>query len=373
MSDPILHQFLAAAIPGDAITDYAFLLRGWLRDMGYHSDIFATRNDPRLVQQVRPLTAYRRNGAEQHAIYHHCTGTDLVEQLADLAPELLLIYHNITPPDFFAALDPVLARQMRRGREQLAALRSHTRLALGVSAYNERELQAAGFARTAVLPLSLDTSGYDTATDDEFMARFAGPGPIILFVGRLVPNKKQEDLIKLFYYFRRLQPAAQLLLVGDKWFAAYADWLAALAADLGLEDAVHLTGHVSNQSLSTAYRLADVYVSMSEHEGVGKPLLESMHLNLPILAYAAAGVPETLGGTGIIFHEKNYPALAELLDLLVSDTRLRERICERQRVRVRDFSPAAVRAQFERYLAQLNRAPATARQPALNSPTSRQS
>src|SRR5262249_30873453 len=148
---------------------------------------------------------------------------------------------------------------------------------------------------TGVLPISLDPARYALPPNPELRARFEPGGPLLLFVGRLVPNKRQEDLIKLLYFYRRIEPAARLLLAGDPWGPAYAQWLRELAAYLGLQEAVLFAGHISQADLVTYYGLADLYVSMSEHEGFGKPLIESMYLGLPVLAYGATAVRGTLG------------------------------------------------------------------------------
>jgi glycosyltransferase involved in cell wall biosynthesis len=136
-------------------------------------------------------------------------------------------------------------------------------------------------------------------------------------------------------------------LVGDRWEIGYDKWIKALAADLGLGDNVTLTGKVSQQDLVTYYRTADCYVSMSEHEGFGLPLLESMYCSLPVFAYATTGIPYTMGHAGIQFFRKDYEALAELVQLLLDDPDLRRRVVAGQKERVQNFLEPSVRAQFE--------------------------
>jgi glycosyltransferase involved in cell wall biosynthesis len=103
----------------------------------------------------------------------------------------------------------------------------------------------------------------------------------------------------------------------------------------------------------TFFRMADLYVSMCEHEGFGKPLIESMYLGLPVLAYAAAAVPSTMGGAGVLFHDKDYESLAEMVDLLVEDLHLRQRIISGQNERVRTFLEPTVRKLWANYLKKL--------------------
>jgi glycosyltransferase involved in cell wall biosynthesis len=262
----------------------------------------------------------------------------------------LLIYHNITPSDFFQPFDPLLASQTRRGREQLQHLRKRTLLALGDSFFNEAELRQVGYVHTGVLPIVLDPAQYDLEPNLDLLNRYRGGGVKLLFVGRLAPNKRQEDLIKLLWYYRRIDPEARLFLVGSPGASSYPEWLQELTEMLNLTEAVVFTGRVSQKDLVTYYRLANIYVSMSEHEGFGKPLIESMYFGIPVLAYASAGVPETMGGAGVLFRRKDYEALAELIDIIVKDETLRNRIVARERERVKEFLEPSVRWKWEQYL-----------------------
>ncbi len=348
-----LHQFIIGATPGDAITDHAFLIQRWLREDGWVSEIYAESIHPSLSGKVQPYCEYRPARSGEWVILHHSIGSDLVEDLLQKNLCFLLIYHNITPPSFFQPVDPALVAQMQKGRKQLELLRAQTLLALGVSSFNEAELRAAGFARTGILPIALDPLQYDLEPNPDLMNCYRNEGPRLLFVGRLVPNKKQEDLLKLLYFYQRIEPSARLFLVGPPWVPAYAEWLRELAEELGLGEAVVFTGHVSQRDLVTYYRLADVYVSMSEHEGFGKPLIEAMYLGVPVIAYTAGGVPETMGGAGVLFRVKDWEALAELVDIVVKSEPLRKRIVERQRERASQFLEPSVRRTFEQFIANI--------------------
>jgi glycosyltransferase involved in cell wall biosynthesis len=323
------------------------LLQRWLREMGFVSELYAEHIHPEMEEQVHPLTAYRPLNSGEYVVYHHSIGSSVTDLLLDLQVRIVLIYHNVTPARFFREVDPALAHQMTQGRDQLALLRPQTVLALGVSTYNAQELSELGFGQTSVLPLALDEDKYDLPSNPACTDRFLDIDPLLLFVGRQVPNKKLEDLLKLLYYCKRVMPSAGLALAGSAWLSPYSQWLHEFAADLGLGDAVFPLGHVSQQDLVTCYRRADLYVSMSEHEGFGKPFIESMYLDLPILAYAAAGIPGTLGGAGILFYRKNYEALAELVDILLGEKSLLRRIVARQRERVSAFLEPAVRGTWQ--------------------------
>lgn len=350
MPKPTLHQFSESISRGDATSDHVFLLRSWLRELGFESQIYSNFFAEDLEGEVLPASSYRPNSAETHLIYHHAAGATIVDQLIASQRKIVLIYHNITPPEFFASSNPALAKNLRLGRSQLDAMRPHTALALGASHYSEQELLERGFGPTGVLPIVLDQSLYAHETNAVLAEQIASRGPNLLFVGRIAPNKRQEDVVKLLYFLRRIRPNAHLTFVGSSKLRGYRVWLDEFIANEYLEDAVTITGHVSMQDMVTYYRCADLFVSMSEHEGFGKPLVESMNHDLPVLAYAATAVPLTLGDSGMLFTEKNFEALAELADLLIEQSPLRQSVIASQRTRLQAFLTPAVKTQFVAYL-----------------------
>lgn len=341
--DKSLHQILAGATAGDAITDHAFLIRKWLRELGFTSDIYALHIHDSVADEVRPMSTFRVNRGSNPIIYHHSIGSDVADFLLSHDAKLILIHHNVTPPQFFAHINPAWEQMAILGQEQLVAMQSKTVLGLADSAYNELQLRELGFRETAVLPITLDEKELDVPNNAPLAMALAEKSPYLLFVGRLAPNKKQEDLVKLLYYYRRIEPNAHLFMVGDRWDVKYDLWVEQIAADLGLSEAVTLTGKVSQQDLVTYYRQASLYVSMSEHEGFGKPFIESMYLGLPILAYGVTSIPYTLGDAGVQFKTKDYERLAELTDILISDNELRNRLVDAQRIRVGAFQEVTVR------------------------------
>lgn len=330
---------LVGAVPGDAICDEALLIRDRLRQWGYDSQIYAESIHPALTKEVLPYKSYRcRDRGDDLLFFHHSIGSEVCDYVKSLPVRLILIYHNITPPEYFKDVDARIHEQMVRGRRQLKELKDRALLALADSEFNRQELLKMGYIRTGVLPLPFDARRYQAPPSEEVMNRLGDDSLNLLFVGRIAPNKRQEDVIKLFYHYKRINPRSRLLLVGSSWDPAdvYLKWLQGLVAYLGLAD-VHFCGHVPFEELVAYYRLADVFVCMSEHEGFCLPLLESMHFGVPIIAYNSAAVPETLGEAGILVNRKIYPAVAEMIDLTVTDQTLKERIVATQRKRLQAF------------------------------------
>lgn len=353
MGQKVLHQFLMDVSRGDATSDHAFLIRGWLRDLGFESEIYGAVYDEELGTEVRQF----RPGSfsdQDLVIYHHTTGSATLNHLIERRVPLLLIYHNITPPEFFKKTDPAIASQLVTGREQLQEIRPFVRMALSASTYSEEELKELGFENTGVLPIVLNETEYDVPVDQQLQAKLEDGGPTLLFVGRVAPNKRQEDLVKLLFYVRQILPRARLVLVGGHTGQGYIRWLKYFIERNGLAGAVTLAGHVTQQEMVTYYKSADLFVSMSEHEGFGKPLIESMYFGLPIMAYSAAAVPSTLGNAGVLFTRKEFEPLSEMVRILYEDQTLRQRVIDTQTRRVQTFLEPQIKEQFKGYLAQLN-------------------
>jgi glycosyltransferase involved in cell wall biosynthesis len=273
---------------------------------------------------------------------------------ARLRSRKVLVYHNVTPPEFARGASRRLERECRAGREQLRELAGCTDLALAVSEYNRRELEELGFARTAVLPVLVDFAEHDRAPYDvDLVRRWGRGGTTILHVGRVVPNKRIEDLVRCFHLYRRVDPASRLLVVGDdSGLRGYAESLRDFVARLGTPE-VHFLGHLDFAGLCTCYRLADLYLSMSEHEGFCVPLLEAMHFRVPIVAFAAAAVPETLGAGGALLRQKRFEEAAELMHLVATDAQLRARLVAAGAARLGDFPPGRIERELWPLLARV--------------------
>lgn len=339
-----VHQLLAALSYGDAISNEALAIQGHLRAAGFESDIFAEKVHPRMAHLARPLWDYRDEAPGDGVCVFHFSIGSAAGRLAFHAEEpLVVIYHNITPASFFLGFHPHLAGLCHHGRRELAAFAPRTALGLGDSEFNRRELENAGFERTAVLPIVLDLGLYDRPPSPVVRRLYDDERTNILFVGRIIPNKKIEDLVRVFAAYQRwVDPRSRLLLVGDhRGFERYFDRLQELVSELRVDEIV-FTGQVDDDELYAYYREADVFLCLSEHEGFCVPLQEAMHFGLPVVAYDAGAVRETLRGGGILLREKRPEEIAELLGRLRRDEELRRAILATQaraigEIRATDF------------------------------------
>ena len=336
----IVNQWVPAAHKGDAVGDSARRLRDLLRRLGHESELYALTIDEALQADVWPFDDPSAHRGDL-TIFHYALPSPMTAAFAALPGGRILQYHNVTPPAFFAPYDPGLFRLALLGREELARLVGRVDLALGVSEYNRQELEAMGFEPTGVLPLAIDLTrvtrgperpALDRALDDELVN--------FLFVGRIAPNKKIEDHIKLAEHYKRYVDAYYRFIFVGRYDAVprYYSTIRALMAEYRLlDDRFIFTGPVPDEDLSAYYRHAAVYISLSEHEGFCAPLVEAMAADVPVLAYAAAAVPETLGGAGVQFAPKDLEYAAELLGALAFDDDLRARVIAGQRRRLGDF------------------------------------
>jgi glycosyltransferase involved in cell wall biosynthesis len=323
---------LAALSFGDAIGNEALRIRQILRERGIDSEIFAESVHPEMAGRARKLWDYRKVSSPNNVlILHFSIGAGVSTFAHHLSDRILLIYHNITPARWFVPYHEHLAGLCYHGRRELAAFVDRTSLALGDSDFNRAELEVIGFHPTGVLPLLLDRQQLDVPPSPTILRMYDDDKTNFLFVGRVIPNKRFEDIIKVFYIYQKfIDPNCRLLLVGEsKGFERYLDSLIRLIDDLALKDVV-LTGHVDTDDLAAYYRVADLFLCMSEHEGFCVPLIEAFRFGVPVMAFEAGAVPETLGGAGILIREKRLEEIAEMAYLVVNDRDVREKVVSGQ-------------------------------------------
>ena len=342
-------QWLPRGHFGDAIGDEALRIRAALRAAGFRSDLFALEVDEEVRGEFVPFEDRPRANGKDIAVLHFALPSPLTDALRAFPGRKVIVYHNITPASYFLGLDDELVRIAVKGREELRSLADVADLALGDSEYNRRELTDAGFRRTGVLPILLDFERYQFAPNPVLIEMLSRRRVNFLFVGRVFPNKRFEDLVRMaFFYKKYVSEDFRFVVVGRAGrMARYQRSVQALAHYWGLlPSEFTFTGHLAWEDLLTCYHMADVFVSMSEHEGFAVPLVESMLLDVPIMAYQAAAVPDTLGDSGVQFSEKRYEELAEMGHLLATDESLREGVLSGQRQRLERFRPQRVESEL---------------------------
>jgi glycosyltransferase involved in cell wall biosynthesis len=357
-----IDQWVPALHRGDATGDSVHLMRDRFRGWGYESDVYALTLDPELEGEGKPFHRWRPGGPDDIVVMHFALPSDLSAAFLELRCRRVLLHHNMTPPRFFEGWDDELARICRVGHQQLGPLARACDLGLGDSEWNRRELEALGAPRTGILPIYMDFTRYREEPNPVRRRMYEDGRTNILYVGRVAQNKRPDDLIRLASYWKRfISPDVRLLLVGLQPRRTtghgiplqrhYLDALVAFAYEEGLTpEEVVFTGHVEHDDLLACYATADLFVSMSEHEGFGVPFLESMLMGVPVVARDAAAVAMTLGGAGLAFRGGSVAEVAEMGRAILEDAELRRRILAVQEQRVQAFAPAAVEADLRRYI-----------------------
>jgi len=346
---PKVHQILATLGYGDAIGNEVLGIHRALRGAGYDSEIIVETADPRLEH----LTVDYRDivndvGPDDLLIHHFSLGSKASRTAYALPARMVLIYHNITPPEYFLGVHEQLVRQCYHGRRELTGYRTRCELALGDSEFNRQELESLGFDPTGVLHVVPDFSHLDVPPDPRVLDAYDDEWTNILFVGRLIPNKRPDDVIRFFHAFKQGRPKSRLILAGSYGgFDKYLAQLHAYIAALGVKD-VHILGQVSNETLTALYDCADLFLCASEHEGFCVPLVEAFHKQVPVLAFAATAIPATMDGGGILYTSKSPSRVALLMESLVDDQGLIDKVLDAQdaaleRLRARDFGGSLLR------------------------------
>jgi L-malate glycosyltransferase len=357
-----IDQVLPCLASRDAIGVHTVALSSALRAAGFDSDIFYGSSTPDFAHLGQPIVEMGRAGRNRWLLYQAAIGSPVFDVLAARSEPKLVNYHNIAPAPLFHGWAPELCYELELGRAQLEWLAPETRFAIADSAFNESELVAAGYKETAVVPLLIDMTGSEVHESEETSDRLhrakVGGGADLLFVGKVSPHKAPHDLVKMLAVLRRLyDPSARLHLVGTPLGERYQAALLEFIDELGLADAVFVTGSVDVAQLESYYRAADVFVCASEHEGFCVPLIEAMGHGVPVVAYGVAAIPETVGEAGLVLSQKDPLLFASAVARVLDDADLRHKLQRAGRERLADFTLARSRQRFVDLLTQAVGAP----------------
>jgi glycosyltransferase involved in cell wall biosynthesis len=340
-----VHQVLASLGYGDAIGHEVLGIQRVLRAAGYESEIFVESADRRVKDLTVDYLELKDASHPDNILIHHFSIASRSSRIAYALPDrMILVYHNITPPEYFVDVHPQLVQQCFVGRRELALYANRCDLALGDSEYNRQELEAAGFPRTGVLPVVPDFVHLSGPANSMGARAYDDDWVNLLFVGRMIPNKRIDDLIRWFHAHKKwFNPRSRLLLVGSHGgFERYVAMLQEFIARLGTSD-VHFLGHVSNEELVAYYEIADAFICASEHEGFCVPLIEAFHMGVPVIAYAATAVPSTMDGGGVLVEDKDPVAVAAVIHAVTTNQELQDQILDSQdaalaRLAAKDFA-----------------------------------
>jgi glycosyltransferase involved in cell wall biosynthesis len=340
----IVHQILSGAGPVDAVTGQARGFRELFERWGWGGHDFAEHIDPRMDGAIKALRALDPD-PQDILLVHYSAYASRLRRVLSLPNRKLLLSHNVTPARWFWDYDPQIAIRCALGRRHLGAFVKNADLVAAVSRFNAEELGAAGAEETTVIPLLFDTASWGPPP--------AGPpagAPTVLFVGRLTPHKRQDEVIRAFELYRHHRaPDARLVLVGEPLNRAYRTALAELAHQVS-PGAVTIESGLPAAALADRYRQAHAFLCLSEHEGFCLPLLEAFHFGVPVIARPVGGIPEVVGDGALLVEDGDLAVVSELLHLAVGDAELRAELRERGRARLAQFTPEHTATQLREAL-----------------------
>jgi len=343
-----VHQLVSGFADGDAISHEALALRNICRDLKFSSEIYAPEGSiaPGSAAECHGLGDYRQKPSDV-VIYHYSIASPATEAFLSSPARKVLVYHNITPAEFYAPFDDAITDQLVRAREGLRTTALKADAVWAVSNFNAAELRAAGIGNVRVFPLVFQWGALDLEPDPVVMRQFAVPMKNILFVGRIAPNKCIEELITAFAWFsREVDPQSRLIIVGsDRTTPAYFSMLRMYVGELELPN-VCFQRFALPAGLAAYYRLAHLFVTASRHEGYCLPLIEAMYRGVPVIARETGGTPEAMGNAGVLYGDLRPEELAELMALVLQDAPLRNEILASQKQRIETLMKRPMQEEF---------------------------
>ncbi|GBF43629.1 glycosyltransferase [Leptospira ellinghausenii] len=329
-----IHQFSAGFQLGDAISQEMLEIKRLLAKEGYQGNIYAENvlsSDRKFAEKIAKVKIH----ANDVIVYHHSIHSKVLDFLLQYPNKKILIYHNVTPENFFEPYDLRFSYLLRKGREDLEIIRENFQHSFAVSNFNLSELIHLGFNHAKHFPLHLNFQKWDHNHIESKFKTFQFPS--FLFVGRIAPNKCQDDLIRFARAWKSNfgnQFSLRMLGFCNPDQQSYLDELNFMISQLDLQNEVKIISYVDENMVKQIYQESNLFLSMSEHEGFCVPLLEAMHFQMPVVAYAAGAVPETLGNSGILFENKNFDQLTKDISKIFTNIEYRNSLIYHQNVRL---------------------------------------
>lgn len=346
-------QILPTLSYGDAVGNDTIALKKVLSDMGYQTQIYAENIGPSLpggtALEIKRLPKIEQDDV---IIYHLSVGTQLNYELEKYNCRKIIVYHNITPPEFFRGYDNFSERLCSSGLEGVRFLADKADYCLADSEFNKYNLKDFGYkVPIDVLPIVIPFEDYRKTPSQDIVDRYRDGRHNIVFTGRIAPNKCHQDIIAAFACYKKyFDSEARLFLVGSyRETDTYYKKLKKYVELLEVENVV-FTGHIKFEEILAYYHIADVFLCMSEHEGFCVPLVEAMFFGVPIIAYNCTAVPLTLSDGGILVDKKDPVETAALINRIIVDSSLRDMMKENQQRRLADFQYEKVAEKFRNYL-----------------------
>lgn len=347
-------QVLDYYASGNAVANCAVTYHKFSKKLGLDSKIVARLIDKEDADVV-DLSYLDTLSIDDTIMYHLCIGTPLNNDICDYECKKVLVYHNITPPEFLEKYDQGLSEACAEGLRQLVMMKPYFQLYLADSEFNRQDLIKAGYEadKIVVIPPLVSRKDLERLPDSDIMNKYGDDWTNILFVGRVSPHKKHEDLIRIFnYYKRNINSKSRLILAGGV-MENYCRNLEKFAKELELEDVI-FTRQISFSQLLALYKTASIFLCTSEHEGYCIPLIEAMIFGIPVIGYNAGAIGDTMGGSGILLEDKSPVLVAKIINELENNGEIREHLLERQNAYLEKITEEEIFAMFKGWIGKLS-------------------
>jgi len=317
---------------GDAIGNFTLQLRDFLNTNGMHCKLYARYYDEAADLGITDLeVVFDEISSDDVLISQYSIYDPALEPLASVEVKSKIVYyHGITPPIYFEGIDSETAVNCAKGRQQYIHFKSYDYF-IANSRFMLDELLQSVFDSSPkiesllkdyslVMPPALTFNDWDSVANEEVPIDYSKN--ILLYVGRVAPHKRIEDLVDWFAHYHKHDPDSYLVIVGADSPSNYGWSIRDKVASYGggLETVVQLTGTVTQGQLKTLYQRSTAMVTLSEHEGFCLPLLEAMYFGVPVIARNVAAIPETLGRTDYLLDQQPLAAFAaECYDMLSNE------------------------------------------------------
>lgn len=346
---PRIIQLVSSLNFGDAVGNDALAIKHMLEGAGYATAIFTFAVHPKIKEEnVYNIDLLPELTEDDIIIYHYASEDGFQKLIEETTAKVVLRYHNVTPPEFFHGYDEKAEIITRKGLVQINGMKDAIDYGIVVSDFNKKDLIDMGYqCPIAVAPILIPFKDYEQEPDKDVVTRYSDGKTNIVFVGRIVPNKKFEDVIACFAaYKEKYDPTARLFLVGNyQETDTYYQYLQEYIKKCGVKDVI-FPGHIAFNAILAYYKIADLFLCMSEHEGFCVPLVEAMFFETPIVAYASTAIPGTLGGSGVLVETKEPEMVAEAMNHVMQDAEYRSEILKKQNERLKDFAYESIRGQI---------------------------
>lgn len=348
-------QVFSSLSYGDAIGNDMLALDSIIKEKGFQTKIYAEKIDKRIPSELASNISELTVEPSDLLILHIGGATKLNQWIKDIKCKKVMVYHNITPPEFFEDYNKKSADYCKRGLKEVEDLNKTFDMVLAVSDFNKKNLIDMGYTcEINVLPILIPFDDYKKTPNQAVIEKYNDDFTNIIFLGRIVPNKKQQDVIAAFAsYQKNFNPKSRLFLVGNpNDFEKYNEQLKIYTQKIGAKNVI-FTGHTRFDEILAYYKLSDLFLCMSEHEGFCVPLVEAMFFNIPIVAYASSAIPGTLNGSGFLLNEKNPDLTAAVMNRILTSEELKTNILKNQQERLSDFSHSKIEELFWKFTEEL--------------------